>query len=594
MSSVDGARAFQISSDVIISQTCDPCYYNGKQIEAINYCGKCDEYLCVDCRDNHKEFRSHQIFSLKDAPSRPALHELTSDTSVICSCDQNSEATFHCWEHEDVICETCKTLKHRKCKPVSIKKEDTSDAIYNLRSIMQRAGELREKINRRVCEKREELEQLAILKKTCQKEINAFRKEINTIVDSLEEDSYKELENLESEQRLEIEEHISACTTTDQMLEADIRFAETIIKTKKNDQIYAADVKISNRLKQYSTSLEDCFNRLLKPVLTFKRKEELIKALKNAPGLLAFAADNNSVNILPENQKDVSFLKMRPNTSRQVDITTPGQTKNSYISGCVFLPEGELVLCDYNNNKVRLFSWSFILKSSLDLRTRPWDASAINNNTAIVTLPESSQLQYIAVGQSLNTGRVIQLDKPCWGVDVAGEKIYVTCHNSGFFTRDGEIRLLDLEGHSLRTLGINANGSFILQRPYYISASVTSGKTFVSDAINNTFTFFKSDGTTPYLYKDPDLKWPRGFCLDGDDNAIVCDNVSHNVQIITAEGNLHKIFLRDVDGIKSPMSVAYRHKDNTVVVGCENQNVLFVVKDGQRQFQETFTYDFTS
>ena len=121
--------------------------------------------------------------------------------------------------------------------------------------------------------------------KTCQKEINAFHKEINTIVDSLEEDSYKELENLESEQRLEIEEHISACTTTDQMLEADIRYAETIIKTKKNYQIYAADVKISNRLKQYSTSLEDSFNRLLKPVLTFKRKEELIKALKNAPGL---------------------------------------------------------------------------------------------------------------------------------------------------------------------------------------------------------------------------------------------------------------------------------------------------------------------
>ena len=84
---------------------------------------------------------------------------------------------------------------------------------------------------------------------------------------------------------------------------------------------------------------------------------------------------------------------------------------------------------------------------------------------------------------------------------------------------------------------------------------MTSGKTFVSDAIDSTFTFFKSDGTTPYRYKDPDLKWPRGFCLDGDDNAIVCDNVSHNVQIITAEGNLHKIFLRDVDGIKSPMSV---------------------------------------
>lgn len=582
MSSVDGARAFQISSDVIISQACDPCYQNGKKIEAINYCRKCDEYLCVDCRDYHKGNRSHQIFSLKDAPSRPALHALTADTSVICSCDQNSEATFHCWEHDDVICETCKTLKHRKCKPVSIKEEDTSFAKYNLSSVIQRADELREKINRRVREKREDLKQLATQKNACQMEINAFREEINAIIDSLEEDSYNELEKLESDQRLEIEEHISAFTTTDQMLEADIRFAKNIIITEKNDKIYAADVKISNRLKQYSTSLEDCFNRPLKPVLACKRKEELIKALKNAPGLLVVTSDHSSASKLTEEPKDVSFLDLKRIMADVVDIKVPGQMKVSYISGCMFLPGGELLLCDYNNNKVRLLSRYFKPESTLDLRTRPWDVSVIKNNTAIVTLPESRQLQYIAVTPNLNTGCVIQLDKPCWGVDVAGEKIYVTCHNSGFFTRDGEIRLLDLEGNLLKTLGINANGSFILQRPYYVSASVTSEKVFVSDAINNTFTLFKSDGITPYRYKDPDLKWPRGFCLDGDDNAIICDNVSNNVQVITAEGNLEKILC----DIKSPISVAFRHKDSTAVVGCENQSILLVLKDLDRQLRD--------
>lgn len=278
-----------------------------------------------------------------------------------------------------------------------------------------------------------------------------------------------------------------------------------------------------------------------------------------------------------EEQKGTSFLHMVIKTSRKVELMPHA----SSIKGCFFMPEGDLVLCDYKNSSVIHLSESFALNGSLDLRARPWDATAVNKITAIVTIPFSKQLQYLMLRPKLNSGHLIQLDKPCWGVDVADGNIFVTCHNHGIFTLDGEIRVLDMDGNLRRTLGINqTTGAFLMKRPYYISVSRSTNKIIVSDTNGIAFGIifcFEPDGTTDFSYKDSALAWPRGQCFDGQDNVLVCNSYFfENVQILTADGEREKTLLTSSHGITSPYSVAYRHTDDTMVVGCKNCNTLFV------------------
>lgn len=198
-----------------------------------------------------------------------------------------------------------------------------------------------------------------------------------------------------------------------------------------------------------------------------------------------------------------------------------------------------------------------------------------NSSTAIVTLPKKTQLQYIEVLPKLKPGRVLQLDQDCRGVEVADGEIYVTCIK-GASKGEGEVKILDLDGNVKRTLGIKEDGTFMFEFPYYPTVNVKSKRIYISDDVRDTVTCLKPDGTVIYQYKDTGLKSPRGVCVDDDDNIFICSRSSNTVHIVTADGQKQKI-IPTVEDIY-PESVAYRHADDTLVIGCWGRDKLFVYK----------------
>lgn len=233
------------------------------------------------------------------------------------------------------------------------------------------------------------------------------------------------------------------------------------------------------------------------------------------------------------------------------------------------------MLCDSINKKLKLLNKSsFKLQECLELPARPWDLSVVNDNTVIVTLPYERQMQYIEVESGLKPGRVLKLDKECYGVEVADGDIYVTCHKSGLWGGEGEVRILDQDGNMKRRLGINQAGTFIFTYPKYVAVNNKSSRIYVSDALPTSITSLKWDGTDVYRCKDPDSRGLRGVCIDDDDNILVCYELSNTVHIVTASGQKGKILLTEEDGLVSPWSVAYRHTDDTLLIGCKGKVLI--------------------
>ena len=114
MASVDGSKSALVTSDEI--HCCGSCSNRGSDKEAKSYCNECQEYLCNPCAESHKGLkltRSHQLLPVTDV-SRPISQDSFVSCLVLCDCSQNIGVSVYCEDHNDVICLSCQTVKHRK------------------------------------------------------------------------------------------------------------------------------------------------------------------------------------------------------------------------------------------------------------------------------------------------------------------------------------------------------------------------------------------------------------------------------------------------------------------------------------------------
>ena len=250
-----------------------------------------------------------------------------------------------------------------------------------------------------------------------------------------------------------------------------------------------------------------------------------------------------------------------------VNLKMSGDKWKCDITGCCFMPGGELVLCDNSNYKLKLLDRSMSIGYQVDIPAIPYDVAAIDNSNVLVTMPWVKQLQFIHVLPSLKLDRTIDVGQKCWGVDVAVGNIYVSCYDIDETMAEIHVRVYNLEGRDLgKRININPAGSNMFRDPRYVAVSRLGDKIFVSDWTTNIVTCLTSNGRIVYQYRDDLLRGPQGLLVDDNDNFCVCGFDSHTVDVITSSGRKYKTMLSRKDGVSCPRYVCFRPSDGTLVV----------------------------
>ena len=274
MSSVGGARSLLGASDETNDNICDPCNYDGLKVQAIKFCSDCKEWLCFKCSDSHKKFkasRNHEILSVAQLP-RQAVGASKS-CIVLCENCQNVEVTDYCEQHNTVICPACRSVKHRNCTSESIIKKGQSYDKRILDLVARKAKEVEDELDKFHLKRNAVLQKFSSLKDTCAKEIKIFREEILKWLDKLEQSAMKELNFFASDEQQKLERHISASSTTKQMLETDCKLIKDVMETSVTGEMFAADIKVTNRLKEYKQVLQDLYQEAKTPLMSFTRTQ---------------------------------------------------------------------------------------------------------------------------------------------------------------------------------------------------------------------------------------------------------------------------------------------------------------------------------
>ena len=577
MASVDGSRSYLAGSDEVIKHTCGPCKDDGETKEANYFCEPCNVHLCFDCRNDHKTFKAtknHSIVSVHQ-PQRIGSASSKGAYRILCSCNQKRAVAVYCEKHGDVVCPTCKTVKHRKCKTCPIKDKVDKHTQKQFKELMAKAKSLKAEIESCIQNGEANRKSIDKYKDECKKDISGFRIEINKLLDKMEEDIIERLDETAKQNLLAIEKQIADMTASLQALNTELDVIDNANKTNKDEIMFSAKVKISNSISEYDDLIQDIRNGMWQPKLKFEQNKKLTDILKIVEGLGRIEPSETD----SAQQDHVVLLDMKVKSTKEVDINVPNDDRSPSITGCTFLSNGHIILCDNENKKLKLLDSDMSVKKSLKFSDYPWNVAAVGEKEAIITFTNigNNDIQYIYTQPDLKMGEKITLPDKCCGLQVFNDELYTTCHKA---SGHDEIWRLDRAGNIMSKIVLTQSSS---GRSDYLGLCLagSSPRVYLTDWNNSRVTCFQFDGKKVYQYEDKEqLERPNGIYVDSAGNSLVCGTDSQNVVVITADGRKHGELLTSND-IRSPSCIDYRPEDNTLIVGCWNSSKLFVYKLGK-------------
>ena len=576
MDSIDGAKGGHVSSKESFTIACDPCEYDHISKKAASYCQECAEYLCESCKTSHgklKLTRSHKLLSGELMPPKRSEGEMAVLDTVLCSCMQN-KVSVYCKEHCSLVCVNCNALHHRRCKTSDIADESNDFVVDSTEETIGNLNELNETITALQESREKDLNILSLEAKDCQDRAKQFREELSRNLERMEAKTLLDINVFKTQETKTITQQIDTCKAAQNSLDTYSRKLQLAKEQHDKQGILMYNIQLSQAVRSFTTITEEITKEVYQPHISFECNPAISFACNQDLGTVRCHTSRT-----PQQK---GFDEMSITAGNKINVKLQSDANDVLISGSTFLSSGELVLCDCNNNKLKLLDKSLQMKESIAMLGMPWDVAPVDQLQVIVTFPEEQYLQFIQVTPSLALGRKVDLGIECGGVAVSRESIYISFDDLG----ECKIGMYDLTGEKKRIIGpynCKDGSSLQFKNSLYIDV-LNDEKIFVSDVDfkSNTSTVYclESNGNVLSTISNPSIKLCRGISVDENENLLVCDRTSHKVFLITKDGKEVREFLTEKDGLYKPYTTSFRRSDGTLVVGCINRNdiLMFTLK----------------
>ena len=559
MDSVDDAKALDTNLSDVPANICGLCHANIAE-EGTHDCRSCDQHLCPKCHDKHGdcgqtgETRSSDlsdISTLYIRETETGNHSSTDD--VICSDCKNVVAAEYCERHKAAICDTCKAATHGDCMTASIQEALQTFSADRLDGLHEKMATLKDNINRLNEGRESDLNELENLKEVCKEEVRGTKREIEANLAQLEADHLNDIDAFARERHDGIETHLSMLKTEYEMLEKNVKKVEMTKLGGTKSEMLTVEIKASKDVESHRAVLEKVIKDSTRPVLTFVKSIRINDAQpqlnrfgiprrdgKVLLGLKVKSSNSISVKTANEVFPAINLFNKVPRFFMPMESPQPIIP----ISGCTFMPTGDLFICYGKTGVVRLLHASFTTVSpKVQLRHGVLEAAVIDENTVIVSLRDGKCLQYVQVYPELIARSTLDIGRLCFSVAKCGDEIITVCHDD---PGNGEILILDLSGNiksrfnCCERYSYFRGGSFLFTpgRPNFIAVNPREKKIHVSDADCRTLSCFTFDGELVSRYIPNETVLPGGLVVDLENNVFLVDSLEHRqcIHVIAADG----------------------------------------------------------
>ncbi|XP_033745677.1 uncharacterized protein LOC117331187 [Pecten maximus] len=262
---------------------------------------------------------------------------------------------------------------------------------------------------------------------------------------------------------------------------------------------------------------------------------------------------------LPSTLNCTPFYERQLKKTKRLNIKVASDENNCCALGVLLMSGGRIVVGDYANKKVKLFTENGKFQCEVGLADEPCDMCRIDENTVAVTLINSQTICIVnVVDSTLTLASEIEIPDITGKCLIVGTKtaLYGVSQNGGEATKLREI--------GSRCLHLASN-----QKNGHVFASIASS---VFDQIAVTRL---SDGTHTDVLKVGVVDGTTGIDVDREGNVYICGGNSGNVIQMSGDGTNVRELLTSSDGIKDPRAMSVL--GDTLVVTSESAEVLKLV-----------------
>jgi DNA polymerase III psi subunit len=404
-------------------------------------------------------------------------------------------------------------------------------------------------------------------KRIIENEIQELRTKINNHLDKLQEDLMKELTEAEKQVTYVTRELLISLDEKEKEL---TEYQTNIVNIKK----YASDLQTFIAVKQIEKeveTLDTCLQSIVNSdslnhtklsydidtgvknmTTSIQKFAEVVVESKPCEMIFVRSKDKQAQMMVAELSPPMSVENIQLNLKQKINI------KGSSIRGCSLLPDGRMVFSCYSSDTVR-----FINTEGVELfkigryktGTNTYDTVYIKDNNSVAVSSGDGGKRCITIididSQKVMT--TIPMDTYIYGMAIRGRTIY-------YSARDKGLKMLNLSDRSVSDI-INSSLSGV-------SYVATSGdKLYYTNSYTNTVRCCDLHGTTQWEFKDNRvLQGPLSISVDNDGNVYVVGIYTHNVVVISPDGQRHRQLLSSKDGLSNPFVLDYDKSTNRLLV----------------------------
>ncbi|XP_052782625.1 uncharacterized protein LOC128218901 [Mya arenaria] len=577
---------------------CDACKYDDLLEIASGFCITCTEYLCQNCCRDHKKnklTREHKMLKdgnmPKDASPFRAIRDL-----LKCKIHPENDVAYECVDHKQLICVSCLTGSHRKCDDiVDLGTSDNnclakaadlplvSKLLNRLKICTQRNVETADRVNSQRYE----------IKQECEELMDKWKQHIETLGILLQ----TEAEAWAKREVKAAQESLSQCLKIKKDIDEHWDIVSVLTLHGSKREVAVVSKTLTEKMNMYMSKIVSIENRI--PKQLFLRKTEPCNVLQSlgsvshqigdAPIETSVNAEGTEANVSEEaDAPPWELMKRKVDSGKMYVVKTTTDAKTCSIVAIKNIPDGQIVVADQGNKKLKLLSRALDPLTEIKLPGVPSDMCCLGNEV-FLCFPELKKISRYTVGPSvIQEPSSYATKRPPVSLSMFDEKRLMILFKSkatlgksqsddiAIEVRDGNCIKATLEHSENEDFNTIKEGQWVMRHDesLIILAENEKFSCYMVDEVDQCLRLKKR--ILAYIStKNKRLKKPRGLCQDPEKNCVyVCGEESNNV---------HKVLIRDlgyqysrviVKGVNKPLC-SYVDK-NRLIVGCQQDDFLRV------------------
>ncbi|KAH3799618.1 uncharacterized protein LOC127839842 [Dreissena polymorpha] len=407
----------QLASDSVYDCLCFGCEESGLQIEAQYFCKRCQRHFCENCVGHHNQiFKNHVVLGKGDK-SDWSHTEATMNYITLCEQHPGETIKMFCKGHRRLCCIYCLHSDHRLCEQVVRIGEDAEefDVEDHFKELPENILAKCEKFKLEHIDMEKQLETLQISYDETLLEIASFQKKMTDVIEKLGQCSTSELETMFTRINETCKNEMQRHTEINQRYKLLQRGIECI--KQENKQLVFILCKKYDTLSEETDSLyERKDNRDIN--FRFQYEASMLQLVSELGSLGKIQTYRNNPN---------QVIKVSDMTKHDIRVCSDsGDSNKATIIDICELADGEFIIADSFNKKVKLLDDSFKVVSHLSFPRTPRQMCNVSAYS-VALIFDDRDLNFIRVNrQRIMVERIITFEHLCYGIGYHNDEIFVT------------------------------------------------------------------------------------------------------------------------------------------------------------------------